>query len=64
MDDLTDDEILIEAIADVTFDVLSRIGDDPDARYAFFKRFVELAMVAVEQSTKRCDSSSDPTFFI
>jgi hypothetical protein len=40
MDDLNDDEILAEAIADVAFDVFSRIGNDPDARYAFFKRLV------------------------
>ena len=43
MVDLNDAETLAEAIADVAFDVLSRLGDDPDARYAFFKQFVEPA---------------------
>ena len=48
MDDLNDDEIMAEAIADVAFDVLNRIGSDPDARYVFFKRFLELAQEVVE----------------
>ena len=30
-------------IRDIALDVLDRIGDDPDARFAFFKEFVALA---------------------
>jgi len=30
----------------IVLDALARIGDDPEARYAFFKRFVELAQEA------------------
>ena len=44
----TADEILAEAIADAAFDVLNRLGDDPDARHEFFKRFLVLAQDAVE----------------
>ena len=50
MEDLNDDDILAEAIADVAFDVLSRIGDDPGARYAFFRQFLELAQEAVGET--------------
>ena len=44
---------MAEAIADVAFDVLNRIGDDPDARYAFFKRFVALAREVVRDHGNR-----------
>ena len=37
-----DDEFL-EMVEGVTLTVLTRIGDDPEARYQFFRRFVELA---------------------
>ena len=43
MEDQPDNDLLADMIADVAFDVLSRIGDDSEARYQFFKRFVELA---------------------
>jgi len=53
MDDLTDDEILAEAIADVAFDVLNRIGNDLDSRYVFFKRFLALAQDVVESPSRQ-----------
>ena len=53
MDDLNDDECVAEAIADVAFDVLHRIGDDADARYVLFRRFVELAQEVVGNNSKR-----------
>lgn len=34
-------------IESVTLDVLARLGDDPDARYEFFRRFVALAQDVV-----------------
>jgi hypothetical protein len=39
----TDDDLFREIIDGVTLTSLARIGDDPDARYQFFKQFVELA---------------------
>ena len=35
-----DTDELLDLITDVASDVLERIGDDPEARYQFFKRFV------------------------
>ena len=43
MDDLTDDDLFLDAVDAIVLDALARTGDDPRARYAFFKRFVELA---------------------
>lgn len=39
----TDNDLLLDLIESVAVDVLTRLGDDPDARFDFFKRFVELA---------------------
>jgi hypothetical protein len=39
----TDDDLFLEMVEGVTLTVLTRIGDDPKARYRFFRRFVELA---------------------
>ena len=46
----TDDDLFADMVADITLDVLAKIGDDPDARYAFFKRFVELAKQTVSSA--------------
>ena len=42
-EDLTDDELLANLIADVAQDVLAKIGSDPEARYQFFCAFIDLA---------------------
>ena len=39
----TDDDLFLGMIEGVTLTVLDRIGDDPEARYQFFRLFVELA---------------------
>jgi hypothetical protein len=39
----TDDDLFLAMIEGVTLTVLDRIGDDREARYQFFRRFVELA---------------------
>ena len=59
VDNLNDDEILAEAIADVAFDVLRRIGNDPDARYGFFKRFLALAQEVVGDRGEQLDRAVD-----
>lgn len=46
----TDDDLILDLLESVTLDVLERIGDDSEARYQFFKRFVELARETVEAS--------------
>lgn len=47
MDDLADDHLFLDLIESVALDILARIGGDPNARYAFFKQFVELAQQGV-----------------
>jgi hypothetical protein len=47
MDDLTDDDLFLDAVDAVDADVLSQIGCDPRSRYAFFKRLVALAQQVV-----------------
>jgi hypothetical protein len=49
----TDDDLLLDLIETVTLDVLARIGDDPEARFRFFRRFVELAQETVRDSGRR-----------
>lgn len=39
----TDDELFLEMVEGVALTVLARLGDDPEARYQFFQRFVEPA---------------------
>jgi len=46
MDDLTNDDLILDAVDTVVLDVLDRIRDDPDARYAFFRRLLALAQQA------------------
>ena len=36
-------------IASIALDVLERLEDDPEARFAFFRDYVELAMRAINQ---------------
>ena len=53
MDGLTDGDLFRDAVDAVIADVLSQIGDDADARYAFFERLVEPAQQIVEASVRR-----------
>jgi|APFre7841882724_1041349.scaffolds.fasta_scaffold139466_2 hypothetical protein len=50
MDEPTQDELFLDAVDAVVLDALARIGDDPKARFAFFKR---LLAVAQEVAGKR-----------
>jgi hypothetical protein len=40
MDDLTDDDLFLDAVDAIVLDALARIGDDPRARLAFFERLL------------------------
>ena len=52
-ENLTDDELLANLIADATQDVLARIGNDADARYQFFLAFIDLANKTVGRESSR-----------
>ena len=49
-------DLLAELVLSVTLDVLDRIGNDPHARFAFFKRFVEPAQEA--EATVPCQAAA------
>jgi hypothetical protein len=49
----TDNDLFLDLVESVPLDVLGRIGDDPGARYAFFKRFLELAQEVVGTDPER-----------
>ena len=50
MDDQStdDDPLIANLIRDVALDVLERIGDDAEARYQYFRAFIDLSQHTVE----------------
>jgi hypothetical protein len=46
MDDPTQDELFLDAVDAIVLDALAMIGDDPRARFAFFKRLLAVAREA------------------
>jgi hypothetical protein len=52
MDEPTQDDLFLDAVDAIVLDAVARIGDDPRARFAFFKRLLAAAHEAVGQ-TKR-----------
>jgi hypothetical protein len=51
MDDApTDDALFLDMIETIAVAVLETIGDDPEARFAFFKRFTALAQETVREA--------------
>jgi hypothetical protein len=45
MDDITDDELMADAVGDVAFCVLTLLANDPDRRNEFLRAFLALAAV-------------------
>ena len=43
MDNPTDDDIFLDAVEVMVLSVLDRIGDDPKARFEFFRRLLAVA---------------------
>ena len=43
MDEQTQDDLFLAALNAIVVDVLAIIGDDPGARFAFFKRLLAVA---------------------
>ena len=43
MDEPTHDDLFLDAVDAIVLNVLTRIGDDARARFAFFKRFLAVA---------------------
>ena len=38
--------------ADVAYDVLGKVGNNPEARYQFFRAFIELAKGTVDRASR------------
>jgi hypothetical protein len=49
MEDFTDDQLLLDLIHSVAADVLTRIGDDPEMRYQYFRAIVDLSKRTVDR---------------
>jgi hypothetical protein len=43
MDEPTQDDLFLDAVDAIVLDALARIGDDPQARFAFFKKLLAVA---------------------
>jgi hypothetical protein len=49
MDEPTQDELFLDAVDAIVLDALARIGDDPRARFAFFKRLLAVAQEVAKE---------------
>jgi len=58
MDDFSYDELVLDAIDTIVLDVLQRLGDDTDARFAFFRRLLDVARDAVSEPGRGLDLDS------
>ena len=47
MDDISDDELFLDAVDTIVLDVLQQLGNDPDARFAFLRRLLVVAQETV-----------------
>ena len=43
MDNLTDNDLFLDAVDAIVLDALARVGDDPRARFTFFKKLLAVA---------------------
>jgi len=59
MDDFTDDDLFLDAVDTIVLDVLQRLGDDRDARFAFLRRLLDVARDAVGESGRRVTGPLD-----
>ena len=51
MYDTDEIELVLELIGDVALDVLLSIGNNPEARFQFFRQFIDLATRTVEKGS-------------
>jgi hypothetical protein len=53
MNDLTDDDLFLDAVDTMVLDALARIGNDPAARFAFFRRLLAVAKGDAQESGRQ-----------
>ena len=56
MDDLTDDDLFLDAVDAIVLDALARIGDDPRARLAFFERLLAVVQEVLRSMAGELES--------
>ncbi len=56
----TDEELFLDMIDDVVLTVLDRIGDDPQARFEFFRRLLAVAREAAGDHGRQPSRKADP----
>jgi len=49
MDDLTDDDLFLDAVDAIVLDALARIGDGPKAKFKFFRRLLAVAQEVAKE---------------
>ena len=49
IDDPTDNDLFLDAVDAIVLDALARIGNDPRARFAFFKRLLTVAQEVAKE---------------
>jgi len=47
MDNITDDDLFLDAVEALVLDALQRLGHDPEARFALFKGLLAVAQEVV-----------------
>ena len=55
MDDPNDDELFLDAIEVIVLEALARIGDDPEARFSFFRRILAVAQEVAAEGAARVE---------
>jgi len=48
----TDDDRLLDAVGAIVLDALARIGDEPRARFAFFRKLPAVAQEAAKERSQ------------
>ena len=65
MDDISDlDELFLDAVDLIVLEALGAIGDDPQARFALFKRLLAVVQEAAEKPAKCGPVSPDSRHLI
>jgi hypothetical protein len=49
MDEPTQEDLFLDAVDAIVLDAVARIGDDPRARFAFFKRLMAVAQKVAKE---------------
>jgi hypothetical protein len=55
----TQDEVFLNAVDAIVLDAPARIGDDPRARFAFFKRLLAVAQEVAKERDQRTSGRTE-----